>query len=398
MPDKHARLSPSSAERWINCPGSARLASLFPESRSDAADEGTLAHNLARILIEGRSGDLTPEEMNAQLRSAQAEIIAFYKEHPDLPGSYDTMLRILEPYVDYVFAEYEATKAVDPAAVIMAEREVRFDQYVPDGFGTSDVVIIGGGMATVIDLKYGKGVAVSAVNNPQIRLYAIGAMAEFDLLYDFDRMKVVIYQPRLDSVTAQELTVAELKDWAEKIVKPAAIEADGPNAHFSPGPWCDSHFCPAAAKCRARANYLLALETYAVKDPELLTDDELGEILPKLDALQSYARKVQDYAVGAITTGHPIAGWKVIEGRSNRKYIDEDKVAAAVKAAGYEDAMIYERSLLGITKMTALLGAKQFKTVIEKAGLIYKPPGSPKLAPADDPAPAFSPAAADFDD
>lgn len=398
MPDKHARLSPSSAERWINCPGSARLAELYPESRSDAADEGTLAHNLARIMIESRSGDLTPEETVEQTRSAEAEITAFYKEHKDLPGSFEAMFKILEPYVDYVFAEYEATKAVDPAAVIMAEREVRFDQYVPDGFGTSDVVIIGGGKATVIDLKYGKGVAVSAVNNPQIRLYAIGAMAEFDLLYNFDWMKVVIYQPRLDSVTEQELTVAELKAWAEKVVKPAAIEADGPNAHFAPGPWCDSHFCPAAVKCRARAKYLLALETYAVKDPELLTDDELGEILPKLDALQSFAKKVENYAVGAITTGHPIAGWKVIEGQSRRKYIDEDKVAAAVKAAGYEDAMIYERSLLGITKMTALLGSKQFKEIIDKAGLIYKPPGSPKLAPADDPHPAFSPAAADFDD
>lgn len=395
----HAFLSASAAERWINCPGSARLAALYPEEHSDAAEEGSLAHSLAQVLIQSLVGDITVKKAANELGRLQKKIDAFYASHKGLAGSFDAMKKILEPYIDYVWAKYQEAKKTDEAAVLMTERRVSFTEYVPEGFGTSDVVIIGGGKATVIDLKYGKGVPVSAVNNPQIRLYAIGAIAEFDLIYDFDRMEVVIYQPRLDSVTSQELTVEELKAWAENVVKPAAAEAASEGAHFNPdGPWCDTHFCPAAAKCKARAKRLLDLERYAVQDPELLTDDELGEILPRLDALQSFARKVSDYALGAISTGHPIKGWKVIEGRSNRKYKDEDKVAAAVKAAGYDEALLYERSLLGITKMTSLLGAKQFKEIIEKAGLIYKPPGSPKLAPESDPHPAFNPAAADFDD
>lgn len=395
----HAFLSASAAERWINCPGSARLAALYPEEHSAAAEEGSLAHAVAQLLIESLTGELDKEDEAIELGILRSKVDAFYAAHKDMAGSFGAMTKILEPYVDFVWAKYQEAKQADEAAVIMTERRVSFAEYVPEGFGTSDVVIIGGGKMTVIDLKYGKGVPVSAVDNPQIRLYAIGAIAEFDLVYDFDRTEVVIYQPRLDSVTYQELTVEELKTWAETVVKPSAIEAAGDAPRFNPdGPWCDSHFCPAAARCRARAKRLLEIEKYAVKDPELLTDEELGEILPRLDALQSFARKVSDYALGAITTGHPIKGWKVIEGRSNRKYKDEDKVAAAVKAAGYDEALIYERSLLGITKMTSLLGAKQFKEVIEKAGLIYKPPGSPKLAPEDDPHPAFNPAAADFDD
>lgn len=395
---KHAYLSASTAERWINCPGSARLAALYPPSRSAAADEGTLAHEIARILIEYNAQDLTREEQKKQLAAQQKKVEAFYAEHPDMPGSFDSMLRILEPYTTYVWADYQEAKQTDPAAIIMAECRVGFDEYVPGGFGTSDVVIIGDGKATVIDLKYGKGVPVSAVNNPQIRLYGLGAVSEFELLYDFDRVKVVIYQPRLDSVTEQELTVAELKDWAENVVKPVAKEAAGDNARICPGTWCDSHFCPAAGKCKARAKWLLELERFMVKDPNLLTDDELGEILPRLAALGPFQKKVENYAIDALSKGLPIKGWKLVEGMSRRKYTDEDKVAAAVVAAGYAEAMIYERSLLGITKMTELLGKKKFNEILADKGLISKPQGAPKLAPESDPKPAFTPKVSDFDD
>lgn len=395
---KHAYLSASSAERWIHCPGSARLAALFPYSSSIAADEGSLAHEAARILIEYNAGDLAKAEQKKQLDKLKKKIDAFYAEHEDVPGSYDTMLRILEPYVSYVWAEYQAAKKADPAAVILTESKVRFDEYVPDGYGTSDVVIIGNGKATVIDLKYGKGVPVSAVNNPQIRLYALGAIAEFELLYDFDQVKVVIYQPRLDSVTEEELTVEELKSWAETVVKPAAEEAATDDARITPGPWCDNHFCPAQSKCKVRAKWLLELERFAVKDPDLLTDDELGEILPRLQALGSFQRKVENYAIDALSKGIPIKGWKLIEGMSRRKYTDEDKVASAVIEAGYAEALIYERSLLGITKMTDLLGKKKFKEIIADKGLITKPQGAPKLAPESDPKPAFTPTVTDFDD
>ncbi|MBR3236806.1 MAG: DUF2800 domain-containing protein [Oscillospiraceae bacterium] len=396
MGNTHAYLSASSAERWIHCPGSARLAALYPEKKSPAADEGSLAHEVGRILIEYNAGDLTRAEMKKQLAKVEKQVDAFYADHKDMTGSFDAMVRIIEPYATYVWSEFQKAKKADPAAVLMCETRVAFDEYVPKGFGTSDVVIIGNGKAMVIDLKYGKGVPVSAVNNPQIRLYALGAIAEFELLYDFDAVKVVIYQPRLDSVTEQELTVQDLKDWAETIVKPAAEEAAGDGARICPGPWCDDHFCPARSQCKIRAQWVLELEEFAVKDPDLLTDDELGEILPRLQALGSFQKKVENYAIDALSRGIPIKGWKLVEGMSRRKYKDEDQVAQAVLSAGYEEALIYERSLLGITKMTDLLGKKKFNEIL--GDLIEKPQGAPKLAPESDPKPAFTPKVTDFDD
>ena len=394
----HAYLSASSADRWIHCPGSARLAALYPESRSPAADEGTLAHSISQVLIEYNAGDITKAEQKKKLAAIKKKVDAFYADHKDMPGSFDTMLRILEPYVTYVWAEYQEARKADPAAVLMCECKVTFEEYVPDSFGTSDVVIIGNGKATVIDLKYGKGVPVSAVGNPQIRLYALGAISEFELLYEFDRVKVVIYQPRLDSVTEEELAVEDLKAWADETVKPAAEEAAGKDARICPGPWCDDHFCPAANKCKTRAKWLLELERFTIKDPELLTDDELGEILPRLQALGPFQKKVENYAIDALAKGIPIKGWKLVEGMSRRKYTDEDQVASAVMAAGYAEALIYERSLLGITKMTDLLGKKKFNEILADKGLITKPQGAPKLAPESDPKPAFTPKVTDFED
>lgn len=400
MPTKHAKLSPSSAERWINCPGSARLAEKYPEEHTLFAEEGTLAHEVARILIQYNAGDLTKGEKEEQLSAQKEKIDAFYKEHKDdMTGSFEAMVKILEPYVDYVWAEYQAAKKADEAAVLMAEEEVVFDDYVPDGFGTSDVVIIGAGKATVIDLKYGVGKRVSAKNNPQIRLYALGAISEFEMLYDFDRVKLVIYQPRLDFVTEDELSVEDLKKWAKTVVKPAAIEADGDKGRIVPGPWCDSHFCPAAARCKARAAWFLKAEPYMIKDPALLTDEELGEVLPKLDSLAAYLKKVEKYVTASIVNGVPIKGWKVIEGQSKRRYSDEDKALAAVMAAGYKEELLYEpRKVLGITNMEKLLGKKKFREVLEQPGIVIKPQGTPKLAPESDPAPALVLNPTDFDD
>ena len=211
MPGKHAFLSASAADRWGNCPGSAHLATLFPESHSLAAEEGTLAHELAELSISEQDlGDL-PERVDK-----------FYKDHTELPGDFKVMENIIAPYVDFVRAEYIATKNEDEAAVLSTEERVDFSEYVPDGFGTSDVVIVGNDMIEVIDLKYGKGVPVSAIGNPQIRLYALGAIAAYDLVYDFSKVKMVIYQPRLDSVTEETMTVEDLKAWAQEFIVPAA--------------------------------------------------------------------------------------------------------------------------------------------------------------------------------
>lgn len=395
MPDKHAYLSASSAERWLHCPGSARLAALFPETHSDAAAEGALAHSMAQHMIEHAYGEMNDETYEKVMAEDTEAVTKFYKEHKDMTGSADAMKRILEPYVDYCMAEFEKLKKEDGASVLMTEQRVDFSEYVPQGFGTSDVVLIGDRKIVVIDLKYGKGVTVRAQNNPQIRLYAIGALDLFDGIYEFTTVKAVIYQPRLDNVTDEEMTVKKLRDWAEKVVKPKAEEAAGENATICPGRWCDDHFCPAAARCKKRAEWILKMSQF-VKDPDLLTDDEMGEVLARLPALQAFARKATNYAIDAITTGHPIKGYKVIEGTSRRRYSDEDKVAAAAIAAGYDEAMLYSRKLIGITEMTSLMGKKNFNQIL--GGLIVKPQGAPKLAPESDPHPSFTPTPTDFED
>ena len=385
---KHSTFSASSAERWIHCPGSIHMASLFPPTTSPAAEEGTLAHELAALMIEGARRDA--------LEAIEAKVNRFYEAHPDLRDSFAAMLRTLEPYIDYVTAAYVNALAVDPAAVLLTEQRVDFSDIVPGGFGTSDVVIIGGGRVTVIDLKYGKGVPVSAKDNPQIRLYAIGAINAFDLVYDFDRVKMVIYQPRLDSVTEEELSVDALRAWADTTVKPAAEAAASDDPPYCPGEWCASHFCPGAGVCRARAEYVLALERHAGKDPALLSDEELSDALTRADVLQKWAKALNSYAMGEIQTGHAIPGWKIVEGRSNRIFADEDKVVAAAVRAGFDKALLFKSSLIGITDMEKLMGKKQFKEVL--GALVVKPAGAPKLAPESDERPAFNSAKADFDD
>lgn len=387
MPEKHAFLSASSAARWGNCPGSAHLSTLFTESQSLAAEEGTFAHELAELLIGERElGDL-PDRVDR-----------FYEEHTDLPGNFKVMRGIIEPYVDFVRAEYMAVRKEDPAAVLSTEERVDFSVYVPEGFGTSDVIIVGNDMIEVIDLKYGKGVPVSAVDNPQIRLYALGAIAAYDLVYEFSKVKMVIYQPRLDSVTDEVMEVSELKSWAENFIRPAAEEAMSDNPGYHAGEWCQSHFCPAAGTCRARAEYFLALERHSGKEPGLLTDEELADCLTRIDALGDFAKKLGEYCLNEALSGHAIPGWKIVEGRSIRKYTDEDQVADVLMKEGYDEALIYERSLLGITKMEGLLGKKVFKQLLEGAGLVHKPAGAPKLAPDSDKRPEYSPAKADFED
>lgn len=391
----HAALSASGAERWINCPGSVHMATKFPASSSAAAEEGTLAHELAALEIEYRDQKKT-KAYKAELSSIQKMVAAFYEGHPDLDDDFAYMARTIEPYVDYVAREYQEALKADEAAVIMTEQRVDFSEYVPGGFGTSDVIIIGGGRVTVIDLKYGKGVAVSAKDNPQIRLYALGAINLFDMIYDFDRVKMVIYQPRRDSVTEEELPVDELKAWAEAVVKPAAAAAISDDPPYHPGDWCDARFCPGAGVCKARADYCLGLERHNGKDPALLTDEELSDALNRAEALRSWAKKLSDYALGEIQTGHPIPGWKVVEGKTNRAYTDIDAVAEAAIKAGYPEALIYQRSLIGITGMEKLMGKKKFQEVLGK--LVEKPQGAPKLAPESDERPAFNSAKEDFKD
>lgn len=389
---KHAKLSASGAELWTNCPGSVHMAELFPETTSPAAEEGTLAHALAQTMIENaRAGSISPQ-ISAEYMVERDNVNAFYSVHKELAGSFDDMKKTLEPYVDYVIEEYEAIRKKDAAAELMTEQHVDFSDIVPGGFGTSDVVIIGDDTCEVIDLKYGKGVPISAIANPQIRLYTYGTMSAFDLSYDFSRVKMVIYQPRLDSVTSEKLTADDLRSWGKAVIAPAAKRALSKNPKYNPGPWCKSHFCPAAGSCKARAAKMHEFEDMIErrrKDDAVLSGDDMGKALSAAREYTAWAKDLENEALELAQSGEAVTGWKVVESVAKRKYKSEEIVAATLVKAGYDPALIYEKKLLGVTKMTQLMGKKEFHEVLEEPGLVFKPEGAPTLAPESDKRPAI---------
>ena len=263
---------------------------------------------------------------------------------------------------------------------------------MPESFGTSDAVVIGGNAIEVIDLKYGKGVRVDATGNPQLRLYGLGAAELFGDLYDFENVRETIIQPRLDHVSTEEIALDDLRAWATEIVAPAArLAMDGAEI-WNAGEWC--RFCPAKAVCRARAETNLELAKHEFKAPPLLTDEEIGEILKKAEELEKWAADVAAYALDQALAGKHFDGWKLVEGRSVRKYADDIKVAETLKAAGFDEAMLYERKLYGITAMEKIVGKKKLTETLGE--LIVKPAGKPTLVPESDKREAIETAAADF--
>ena len=262
----------------------------------------------------------------------------------------------------------------------MIEQRFSLDKWVPDSFGSADAVIIAGNTIEVCDLKYGKGVKVDAVGNPQLRLYGLGAAELFGDLYDFDTVRVTIIQPRLDHVSTEEISLAELRDWAENWVAPAAKLAMSNTDEVHCGDWCQ--FCPAKAICRERAEANLELARHDFKKPALLTDEEIGEVLRQAEEVQKWVADVSAYALEQALAGKQYTGWKLVEGRSIRKYADEIKVADTLRAAGYDDAMLYERKLNGITNMEKLVGKKKLTELL--GDLLVKPAGKPVLVPESD--------------
>ena len=359
----HAVLGASKASRWLKCPPSARLEEQFPEKPSPYAEEGTQAHEMAEAMLR--------RYINGEGRS--------YVEASE-------MAEAIQAYVDLAIEMINEAKARSADAVILLENDektergnVDFSQWVPDGFGTGDLIIISDRVLSITDLKYGKGVPVSAIGNPQMRLYGLGAYGNYGWLYDVETVRMTIVQPRLDSVSTEEMTVEDLLAWGESI-KPVAAQAFAGEGEFQPGDHC--RFCRAKVKCRARADQNLALVKYEFQDPKLLDDTDIAEILAQADRLQTWAKDVADYALTAALDGKQWPGWKLVEGRRVRKYTDADKVAETLLANGYPDALLYERGLLGITAMEKVVGKKQFGQLL--ANLIETPPGKPALVPESD--------------
>ena len=370
MPNEHAILSASSSHRWMNCTPSARLEQEFQEYESTAAKEGTAAHALAEHKLKRK----------LKMRS----------DRPVSEFNDEDMELYTDDYSVYVYEQYKKAQRYDENAQIFIEQRLDFSCYVPDGFGTGDAVIISKGKIQIIDLKYGQGVLVNAENNSQMMLYALGALKKFGKDYEIKKVKLVIFQPRRENVSVWETTVTQLKKWAEKKLRPRAEMAFKGTGNYQPGSHCQ--FCKAAAKCRARAEENLKLAQEEFKKPPLLTDAEIESILSKIQGLKKWADEIWEFALEQALKGKQWNGFKVVQGKSVRKYSDEQKVVDACNKAGYKD--IYVKKLITLTEMEKLMGKKVFNEVL--GSLIEKPAGKPTLVEESDKRPAITTAMNEF--
>lgn len=371
MPNKHALLSASSAYRWLACPPSALLSAKYEDTSSSYAQEGTAAHALAEYKVLkalGRKADDPTENLD------------YFNEEMD---------EATDAYAGYVLEQVAEAKKATTDPIVLVEQRVDFSTYVPDGFGTADALIIADGKLSITDLKYGQGVLVEADHNPQLMCYALGAYEMFSALYDIETVSMTIFQPRRDNVSVFEMKASDLLEWAENTLKPKAELAAEGKGDFIAGEHC--RFCKAKADCRARAEANLALARYDFALPPTLTDADIEAILPLLDELTSWAEDIKAYALTRAVAGKEWHGYKLVAGRSNRKYVNEDAVAKKVSDAGFNP---YEEKLLGITAMTKLLGKNRFEELL--SSLIEKPQGKPTLVPESDKRPAMNSAKEDF--
>ncbi|WP_419890709.1 DUF2800 domain-containing protein [Paenibacillus xylanexedens] len=384
---KHALLGASKASQWINCPPSARLTEHIPDTRSEFADEGTAAHELSELRLQRR---LTI--CDSKRRKDLDQKMKIFMETNRFYGP--EMETGVTEYCELVEERFMEAKARSVDAAVLLEAQADFSEWVPDGKGIGDVVLISDGIMEVIDLKYGKGVPVSAFGNPQIRLYALGTWAEYSMFYDIQEVRMTIVQPRLDSITTDTMTVDELLAWAEEIVRPAAALADAGEGEFKPGDHC--RWCKVKGNCRARSDANMAAIAYEFQDPALLDLDEIGAILPIAEQLQSWAKDVQGYAFDQAKAGQRIQGWKLVEGRSNRAIKDKDVAWKVLQDAEIpEDKYLKPRELHGIGELEKRIGKKELSSLI--SDLIIKPQGKPVLVVETDRRSELNSVADDFE-
>jgi len=366
----HALLSPSSSERWINCPPSAKE-NVGGDTGSSYAQQGTDAHALCEYKVK--------KTLGYSVRDPTEDLIYFDEE----------MSECTDAYCEYVMEQVQAAKACCPDPLVLVEQRLDFTRWVAESFGTADCVIVADGVMTVIDFKYGLGVLVEADNNSQMRMYALGALHLFESIYDIQTVRMTIFQPRRDNVSTAEISAEELLSWADEVLIPAAILAAKGEGDYRAGKHCQ--FCRIKATCRKRAEYNLQLAQYDFAVPDTLADDEISMILDRAETFIGWINDIKDYALEQAISGKQYPGFKVVEGRSNRRYTNDDAVAAVVLDAGYDP---YERKLMGVTAMTKLLGKKKFDTLL--GTLIEKPKGKPTMVPVSDKGPAWNSATEEF--
>ena len=367
---EHALLSASGAERWMNCTRSPRLEEFIEEESSEDAKRGTIAHSLVELKLARVLEKISKQQYLKKL-----------KEIKNDPLYSDEMDRYTDIHKDFCIERFNEAKAKTKDAVMMLEQRLDYSPWVPQGFGTSDTTIIGDNTLEIIDFKYGKGIAVSAYENTQMKLYALGAINQFGFLYDLESIQMTISQPRLDSISTFEMSVEELSSWAEEVVKPKAEMAFNGEGEFCAGEHCK--FCKVKATCRERAEVKNRLAALDFQDPPLLSEEEIVDVLISIDTLISWAKDVQDYALNlAIKEDKKWPGMKLVEGRGTRKYTDEVAVAKVLIQAGYDSDMIFKKSLNPITTIENELGKKEFSDLL--GSLIMKTTGKIKLVPEDD--------------
>jgi len=375
----HALLGASKAAQWINCPPSARAQDDIPDKRSEYADEGTLAHELSEIKLRRNLLPCNSKERK-KLEVALAKIHADSRYGPEMENA-------VNDYVEIVQERFMAAKARSSDAVILLEDRLDFTEWVPQGYGTGDVVLIADGVLEVIDLKYGKGVPVSAFNNYQIRLYGLGAWSGYNYLYSIKEVQMTIVQPRLDSVSTDIMPIEDLVEWAETVVGPAALLAYAGDGEFKAGEHC--RWCKIKGDCRARADENMKALAYEFKDPVRMTPEEVGSILFIASQLKTWATDVEDHAFDQAKNGVKIPLWKLVEGRSNRAITDKDVAWKTLEEAKLEaDKYLKPRELLGIGELEKRIGKKELASLLD--GLIVKPSGKPVLVPETDKRPELN--------
>lgn len=368
----HSEKGPSSSARWIHCTPSAKLCADIPNEGSSYAQEGTDAHALCEYLLKTALGQEAKDPI---------ESLTYYNQE---------MQEHCEDYRDYVLGLVEEAKQRTKDVLVMVEQKVEYERFVSGGFGTADCIIIADGVLNVVDFKYGMGVEVNAEGNSQMQIYALGALEIFDSLYDINTVQMTIFQPRLCNISVASMSRDDLYKWAEEVLKPASIEADEGTGEFATGDWC--RFCRAKHICRERAKKNLELAAYDFASPPLLSDEEICKILEKVDNLLNWANDVKEYALQEAVAGKSWSGFKLVEGRSIRKYKNEEEVISLATKAGYDP---YTKKVKTITEMTKEMGKKKFEEILGKE--VVKPQGKPVLVREDDKRPALNNAKTDFE-
>ena len=382
MPGQHALLSPSAAHRWMNCTAASRLEATAPDEDSSYAQEGTLAHAYCAQKLKSFMGLDTTDEA---------------KEIAQLNDQYHTgeMDEYTDTYKTIVLEKFNAARSVTKDAQLLIETRLDFSEYVPEAFGTSDATIIADGLMEVIDFKYGKGVRVSAVDNEQMKIYALGAYLKHSFEYRIDRVRMTIVQPRIDNLSEFEMSVADLLKWADEELRPKAAEAFSDHGIQNPGEWCQ--FCKVKCGCKALAEKCTSI-AQGNPDPGLITPEKMAaDILPWLAIIKSWVSSMEDYTLQQALAGVSYPGYKLVEGRSNRKITDDKAVITLLSKEGYDESEYMKPAVLcGIGDLEKLVGKKRLAAIC--ADYITKPQGKPTLTTSDDKRPAYNAAADDFND